>query len=97
MAKYNISLRGLKQCLEHFDNYGGYWYETKNWQIAHGGYDLTWQLYWKDPQYGIVAVVDCVNGRYLENDCLDDDVFNRIVKVVKSVFEYTNFVIRNID
>lgn len=97
MAEYNISLRGLKQCLEHFDNYGCRWYETKNWKIAHGGYDLTWQLYWKDPHYGTVAVVDCVNGRYLENDCLDDDVFNRIVKVVKSVFEYTNFVIRNID
>lgn len=96
MGKSNISLRGLKQCLEHFDNYSCNWYENKNWQIAVGGYDLTWQLYWKNPLGGTIAVVDCVSGIYLENNCLEDEVFQRIVKIANKVF-FKNFIIKETD
>ena len=79
---YNkISLQGLRQVLRKFDEDGMYASGT-HWSIGRGGYDLQWEL-----SYDRVPIIDCVGG-VLENNCLSDEDFKRISKVIREEYRW---------
>ena len=87
-----ISLAGLRNCLRKF-NEGVKYAKSGRWSIAKGGYDLAFQLYYKDSNDQDIPVIDCIQGAWdetgqLENNCLADAEFAKIAKVIMD--EYKN-------
>lgn len=87
-----ISLAGLRNCLRKFDE-GVKYAKSGRWSIAKGGYDLAFQLCYKDSNDQDIPVIDCIQEDWnetgqLENNCLPDAEFAKIAKIIMD--EYKN-------
>lgn len=83
-----IKLDGLKDVLQTFNDHG--WegsFSRGNWRIANGGYDLWFELYYKNQ-----PVVQCVSGELSSNFGLDasekEMVFGKILEVYDDLKAY---------
>ena len=57
LTSKEINLRGLRNIIRKFD---GYYTSSSVWEIARGGYDLAWVLY-----YLGTPIIDCDCDRYI--------------------------------
>ena len=86
MFEEKISLEGLRNCLRKFDE-GVRYAESGRWSIGKGGYDLAFEVYYRDSTDYKVPVIDCiqdtwdVNG-WLENIGLPETEYKRVAKVI---------------
>lgn len=87
MSKLNeASLADLRKVLQGYEE-NGHSAKSGDWEIATGGYDLNWQLYYKgDP------VVDCIensvtgSGGTIEHVNMDREDFLKVSKVIKEEY-----------
>ena len=91
MENLNITLKGLRGCLRKFDDNGMY-AESGRWSIGKGGYDLAFQLYYRNEYDYKVPVIDCIQGTWdihgwLENNCLPEFDYKRIAKVIMEEYD----------
>lgn len=70
-----INCAGLRQILRRYSE-NGRWVGATHWSMAHGGYDLWWELY-----YDNVPVIGCCAGD-IENYCLDEKQFKKAKKII---------------
>jgi len=82
MLNENVKLAGFKACLVRF-------HYTKNkrvkqipWEIATGGYNLDFEIY-----YNGIPVVQCIAGE-LKNGCLEENDFKKICRRVRTELNY---------
>lgn len=84
----DISFKGLKSALKKFDENGKY-ARCGHWSIANGGYDLYWEIYYKG-----CPVLQCIAGEVSGGlrpfQEFTEEVENKLIKVVKSVYADLN-------
>lgn len=80
-----MRLNGLKNVLKKFDEHG--WkgsFDSGNWTIANGGYDLWFTVYYKGE-----PVADCIAGKLSSGyDNLDISEKTKLLKKIQSVYEH---------
>ena len=82
----DIKLSGLRKCLESFAFGSRKTYRRGNWSIANCGYDLDWELYYRNtPFMGRVA------GEHAKfyNSYMPEKLAIKIAGIVESIFECT--------
>lgn len=88
MSRSEYNLKGLRNTLIKYGTTGDLCVEGTHWKIAVGGYDLLWELYYRDRQKGEIPVIGCFRSDdpmcsgELENYCLSQDDFNRIADII---------------
>lgn len=79
-----ISFAGLQNVLERFNKNGRY-ASCCDWEIANGGYDLWWEIYYKD-----CVVLQCVDGALQGNFRpfaeFTDEAEKTLIKKVRKIF-----------
>ena len=87
----NIKFTGLKNVLQKFDEHD--WigsFSSGNWEISYGGYDLWFELYYKNQ-----PVMQCIDGKLLSDFGLDDT--NKLKLFNKVLEEYDHLKINDKD
>lgn len=81
------TLKDLRTLLRRFAKKNGLSAKYRDWNIAEGGYDLNWEIYYKGS-----PVIDCIansvsgSGGTLENVDLNREDFLKIAKVIKEEY-----------
>jgi hypothetical protein len=73
-------LGNLRKALITFD-YNGRYSSRGSWSIARGGYDLWFEICYKN-----TPVIHCVDGE-LENCCLSNDAYIKVCALIHSVYQ----------
>lgn len=91
------SLRGFRAALTHYNESNDLSYRTKNWFIAKGGYDLSFQIEYRTERYGWIPYIDCISWkRICPCQTIDDDVLDRMMAIMCDVFS-TKFILDTED
>ena len=80
----DIKLSGLKKCLEMFVNGSRGVYTRGKWKIATGGYDMVWQLYYREVPF--MERIDGENPKFLHNYMPEKQAM-KIVGLVEAIFD----------